>query len=77
MTFKVLIKNHERGLLFRKGNFVRVLPAGEYRLWSRVFQPEFGGDRRIQHAGDRMFVTRFWKHSRHGRNFRPRRRCSR
>ena len=37
MTLKVLIKSHERGLMFRKGTFVRVLGPGEYTLWSRLF----------------------------------------
>jgi len=37
MTLTILIKNHERGLLFNKGNFARVLTPGTYRLWSRLF----------------------------------------
>ena len=37
MTFNTLIKSHERGLLFRKGSFVRVLRPGTYRLWSGLF----------------------------------------
>ena len=36
MTLKVMIKNHERGLMFRKGNFERVLGPGEYTLWRRL-----------------------------------------
>jgi regulator of protease activity HflC (stomatin/prohibitin superfamily) len=33
MSLKVLIKNHERGLLFIKGNFKDVLAPGEYMRW--------------------------------------------
>ena len=33
MTFKVLIKNHERGLLFKRGAFQRILAPGVYRPW--------------------------------------------
>ncbi|HUO07338.1 MAG TPA: slipin family protein [Phycisphaerae bacterium] len=37
MTLKILIKNHERGLLFKNGNFQRVLAPGEYTRWNRLF----------------------------------------
>jgi hypothetical protein len=38
MTFLTLrIRKHERGLLFRFGDFARVLRPGEYRLWSRLW----------------------------------------
>ena len=30
---KTHIKNHERGLLFIKGDFSRLLPAGDHRIW--------------------------------------------
>jgi len=40
MTLKVLVKSHERGLLFRKGSFVRVLGPGEYTLWSRLWNKQ-------------------------------------
>lgn len=33
------IRQHERGLLFRYGDFVRVLQPGTYRLWSRLINP--------------------------------------
>ena len=38
MTFKVLIKNHERGLLFKRGAFQRVLGPGVYRPWSNLWE---------------------------------------
>jgi regulator of protease activity HflC (stomatin/prohibitin superfamily) len=38
MTIKVLIKDHERGLLFKKGAFARVLGPGVYRLWSNLIE---------------------------------------
>lgn len=40
MTLKTIIKSHERGLLFRKGNFAQVLGPGEYTLWSRLFSKQ-------------------------------------
>lgn len=30
------IRKHERGLLFRNSDFVRILPPGEYKLWERI-----------------------------------------
>src|SRR2546426_239824 len=33
---KVRIKQHERGLLFRYGDFQGVLAPGEHRLWGRL-----------------------------------------
>ena len=38
MTFKVLIRNHERGLLFKRGAFQRVLGPGIYRPWSNLWE---------------------------------------
>jgi regulator of protease activity HflC (stomatin/prohibitin superfamily) len=38
MTFKVLIKNHERGLLFKRGAFQRVLGPGVYRPWVNLWE---------------------------------------
>ena len=38
MTFKVLIKNHERGLLFKRGAFQRVLGPGVYRPWANLWE---------------------------------------
>lgn len=43
MFFKLFIRRHERGLHFRNGDFQRLLPAGEYRLWSKLWAP--GRDR--------------------------------
>src|ERR1043166_7259969 len=37
MTLKIHIKSHERGLMFRKGNFAGVLRPGEYTFWSRLW----------------------------------------
>ncbi len=37
MLGKVRIKSHERGLLFRYGDFDRLLATGAYRLWSRLW----------------------------------------
>lgn len=37
---KVRIRKHERGLLFRYGDFQRVLEPGEHRLWDRLINPE-------------------------------------
>lgn len=34
MVSTVYIKQHERGLLFRHGDFVRLLAPGKHRLWS-------------------------------------------
>ncbi|MCA9253225.1 MAG: slipin family protein [Phycisphaerales bacterium] len=31
------IKSYEKGLLFRHGDFVRLLDPGQYRLWSRLW----------------------------------------
>src|SRR3982750_1035760 len=39
MTLNVFIKDHERGLLFRKGDFVRVLRPGSHWFWSRLISP--------------------------------------
>ena len=37
MLTKVRIKKHERGLLFRYGDFLRLLEPGTYRLWTRLY----------------------------------------
>ena len=37
MLTKVRIREHERGLLFRYGNFLRLLGPGTYRLWERLY----------------------------------------
>lgn len=37
---KVRIKQHERGLLFRYGDFKGVLAPGEHRLWGRLINSE-------------------------------------
>src|SRR5262245_47582869 len=37
MSLKVRIRKHERGLLFRYGDFKRLLAPGKYRLWSRLW----------------------------------------
>lgn len=46
MALNVYIKNHERGLLFRKGDFAGVLQPGNYILWSRIL----GGKRDEVHV---------------------------
>lgn len=33
------IRKHERGLVFRHGDFVRLLAPGKHRLWSRLLRP--------------------------------------
>jgi regulator of protease activity HflC (stomatin/prohibitin superfamily) len=38
MKFKILIKDHERGLLFKRGAFARVLGPGVYRPWSNLVE---------------------------------------
>ena len=35
--FKIRVRQHERGLLFRHGDFQRLLKPGAYRLWSRLW----------------------------------------
>ena len=40
MLVKVRIREHERGLLFRHGDFQRVLKPGTYRFWSRLWSPK-------------------------------------
>ena len=37
MPSKIRIRKHERGLWFRHGDFVRIVPPGEYRIWSRLW----------------------------------------
>ena len=37
--FAVRVRKFERGLLFREGDFVRMLAPGKYRLWRRVILP--------------------------------------
>lgn len=37
MFGKVRIKSYEQGLLFRYGDFVKLLKPGTYRFWSRMF----------------------------------------
>lgn len=37
MIFKIRIRQHERGLLFRHGDFKRLLGPGTYRRWSRLW----------------------------------------
>ena len=37
MTLKMHIKSHERGLLFRHGDLVKVLGPGSHMIWSRIF----------------------------------------
>lgn len=39
MGITVRIKSYERGLLFRYGEFVRLLEPGRYRLWRRLISP--------------------------------------
>ena len=36
MLSKIRIRQHERGLRFRFGDFVGLLAPGEYRLWTRL-----------------------------------------
>lgn len=36
---KIYIKQHERGLLFRRGDFRAILGPGEYRLWANLARP--------------------------------------
>ena len=36
---KQYIKRNERGLLMRRGDLVRVLKPGFYRMWSRIYAP--------------------------------------
>src|SRR6185436_412275 len=38
MTFRVLIKNHERGLLFKRCAFQGVLGPGVYRPWPNLWE---------------------------------------
>ncbi|HWB20747.1 MAG TPA: slipin family protein [Phycisphaerales bacterium] len=37
MVLSVRVHKHERGLLFRHGDFFAVLEPGKYRLWSRLW----------------------------------------
>ena len=37
MTLKMHIKTHERGLLFRHGDLVRILQPGSHLIWSRFY----------------------------------------
>jgi regulator of protease activity HflC (stomatin/prohibitin superfamily) len=37
MTLKMHIKSHERGLLFRNGDLVRILQPGSHLIWSRFY----------------------------------------
>ncbi len=36
MSLTTRIRSHERGLLFRHGNFARILGPGDYTFWSRI-----------------------------------------
>ena len=40
MFRKFLIKKDERGLLFRKGDFITVLHAGEHRYFDPWWKPK-------------------------------------
>ena len=40
MFITIRIRQHERGLLFRYGDFVRLLPPGTYRLWGRLINAQ-------------------------------------
>src|SRR5688572_8458669 len=39
MFTKIRIKQHERGLWFRHGDFRQLLQPGAYRFWSRLWNP--------------------------------------
>jgi regulator of protease activity HflC (stomatin/prohibitin superfamily) len=39
MFTKIRIKQHERGLWFRHGDFRQLLPPGAYRFWGRLWNP--------------------------------------
>ncbi|MCK4659327.1 MAG: slipin family protein [Phycisphaerae bacterium] len=40
MLGMVRIKSHQRGLLFRYGDFVKLLPPGKHRFWSKLWSKQ-------------------------------------
>lgn len=40
MFITIRIRQHERGLLFRHGDFVRLLPPGKHRFWGRLISAQ-------------------------------------
>jgi regulator of protease activity HflC (stomatin/prohibitin superfamily) len=54
MSLTTRIRQHERGLLFRHGDFVRLLPPGTHRFWGRLV----GGPRAEVHVANTL-ATRF------------------
>ncbi len=40
MIVTTRVRQHERGLLFRYGDFVRLLPPGTHRFWGRLIDPQ-------------------------------------